>query len=337
MYTDEVELQEDEVFELFYVSKKYMIQTLIVECNEFLGQSIDIVNFDTILNHSILFDEEGLQSESLDFIEKNIEKVIESENFLELSYESLLYIVKSETLRIAELGLIQAAMRWTDAQCKHKEMEPSKDNRISILKDILHHLRFASLTPETIVKFNEMFNLFNTEEVGEMIISKFASADKEITTPWVSLARESNVTSVCFIAPNQSYSKAYHSTFNIHIECSKDIMIHAVKLSTPGKKCSDCYQPPDTTATVTVNGQHSIFKCKADEGIVKLSNPVLVKEKIIKIEINFYNNDCKHSFAERSKVYPMKEKTLHRGVTFTCPDFRHPQPLMAIRYARYYK
>ena len=314
-----------------------MIQTLTVKCCEFLGQSIDAENCCTILDHSILCDVEGLQNKSLAFIEENIEEVIEKENFLDLSYGSLLCIVKSDKLRIAELGLIQGVMRWADAQCKRQEMEPSRDNRRSVLKDIIYQLRFAGLTPKTFLRFNEISNLLNTTEVGEMFIRKFTSVDNMRTSPWISLARKSNVKKVSIYEPNQTGSEVDRSIFNFNIICSKDIMIHAVLLSTP-VFCSLC-KSNDLTATVNVNGQECKIECKSDDRVVKFSNPVLIKGKTIKIRINF-SQKCHFDSINigsyiRTEVYPMKKQIQERGVTLTCPE--SASPLMAIAYARYYE
>ena len=337
-------LQEDQVLELLYVSKKYMIQTLTVKCCEFLGQSIDAENFCTILDHSISCDVEGLQNKSLVFIEENIEEVIEKENFLDLSYGSLLCIVKSDKLCIAELGLIQAVMRWADAQCERQQMESSKDNRRSVLKDIMYQLRFASLTPETFVRFNDKFNVLNSEEMIQIFNRKFLPAVKQNTMPITTNARKSNVKILDIIEPHQTYSTVIQAESNITIRCNKDIMIHAIRLSNAWYHCRS--RSPDSqkaTCTATVNGQHSSGVISDMENMVKFGKPIPIKGKTIQIQTKF-NRDCQHRIPSlvfkhpcyiQTNVYPLKSEIRDRGVTFTCPE--GASPLMGIEYARYYE
>ena len=150
---------------------------------------------------------EGLQNKPLTFIEENIEEVIGKENFLDLSYGSLLCIVKSDKLRIAELGLIQGVMRWADAQCIRQQMESSKDNKRSVLKDIMYQLQFTSLTPETFVRFNDKFNVLNSEEIVQIFNRKFLPAVKQNTMPITTKARKSNGKILDIIEPHQTYAR----------------------------------------------------------------------------------------------------------------------------------
>ena len=327
-------MQVDQAFALMYASHKYMIQTLIVKCSEFLGRSIDAENICTMLDQSILFGEKQLQIKSLAFIAENIEEVIEKENFLDLSYGSLLCIVKSDNLRIPELGLIHAVMRWADAQCKRQRLEPSKDNRRNVLKDVIYQLRFASLTPETFVRFNEMCNILNAEEIAEMFICKFSTEDKKKTTPWITLSRGSNVKSLSIIKPQRTITWVNQTTFNITIQCTKDIMIHAVGINTSTN--------PNTTATVTINGQNTTSNTLTSGQMIRFSNPILIKEKTIQIQIKYIIPGSHYSVLHNNiqqtntiGVSQMINEIQDRGVTFTSKN--KESPLTVIEYARYYE
>ena len=320
-----------------YAAKKYMIETLIVKCSEFLAQSIDVDNVCILLDQSFLFEEKGLKTRSLSFIEDNIEEVIEKENFLELSYESLLCIVKSDDLCIAELGLIQAVMRWADAQCQRHLTEASKDNRRRVLKDILDQLRFSSLTTETFVKFYESSDVLKADEIVTIFTSKHSATSDKLKLE----ERGSLKKWVDLIDVNQSHSVVNQSHFQFAIQCNNAIKIYALKVS-----FSNTSNGSPIDMAININGMNNtsnVLYCIELGREFVLDKPVLIKGGSINIGIYFtckprptYNDDNMKfpppSFS--TYVYPLKSTVESRGTTFIQEG---KTPLMAIKFERLYE
>ena len=146
LYSEEVRLDANTVIPILYASKKYMIPALSQKCSEYLEEQMGTENVCMILDQSILYDELELQIKSKNFIAKHAEKVFSSEGFLALSHQALYQILDYDTLGVKEIRIFDAALAWSQEQCRQLEKENTPENQREILGEALYRIRIPAMT-----------------------------------------------------------------------------------------------------------------------------------------------------------------------------------------------
>ena len=101
-----------------YISKKYAITALERECVDFLKANLKADNAFMLLQQSRLFDEFQLSELCLELIDKYSNEAFSAECFLEIDQETLILILKRDTLGIREFKLHNFLIKWAKHQCQ---------------------------------------------------------------------------------------------------------------------------------------------------------------------------------------------------------------------------
>ena len=107
-YTDAVSLNSEIVIQVLYAARKYQIKTLEYLCIEYLGGNLDPHNALILLDQARKFEIPPLEELCLQLIDQSTTEVIDSENFVSVSKETLLAIIVRNSLNVNELNLFNA-------------------------------------------------------------------------------------------------------------------------------------------------------------------------------------------------------------------------------------
>jgi len=108
IYTDNAEIDVDTVDQYMAAAHKYGIDGLAMLCTSVLDEGVTI---DTACSMFEASKKLG-STVGMEFIEKNTKKVLQTEGFLDLSEERLVLLLKSDNLRVKEVDLFNAVMKW---------------------------------------------------------------------------------------------------------------------------------------------------------------------------------------------------------------------------------
>ena len=146
LYTDDIELKGSNVLQILYMARKYLLEELAAKCSHYLENSLQPNNVCDILKYSIQFGEEEFSKKCVTLFESNASTILESEGFINISYEALLTILKHDLLDPTQEGaLIKACISWAEAR---KKVENKEKTLRDILGDCIYEMRFFHLTPE---------------------------------------------------------------------------------------------------------------------------------------------------------------------------------------------
>jgi BTB/POZ domain-containing protein 1/2 len=148
LYTDELYIEADTVMSTLYVAKKYAVTALEQECVDFLKTNLKADNAFMLLQQARLFDETQLAEMCLNIIDKNSCESFSSECFLDLDLETLMLILKRDTLGIREYKLYYYLTKWAQSQCAKKNITINRENQKTVLGDALKYVRFPLMTKE---------------------------------------------------------------------------------------------------------------------------------------------------------------------------------------------
>ena len=144
IYTDECQVNADNISELIACAKKYQIEKLQISCAEFMEGD---VNADNVLElyemaPALLGDNEF----GLDFIRENAEEIFASEGFESLSESRVATLLKDDDLSIEEQSVFAAVQRWGRAQIERDGGDVKSVEALSkVISNLLPLIRFPSM------------------------------------------------------------------------------------------------------------------------------------------------------------------------------------------------
>jgi len=84
----------------------------------------------------------------LETIDKNTVEALAAEGFLNIDHDTLVLVLKRDTLRIREVLLFNSVVRWVEAECARQNLPPSLENQRNVLGKALYLIRFPLMTIE---------------------------------------------------------------------------------------------------------------------------------------------------------------------------------------------
>ena len=109
IYSDKAKLNADNVMQLLYLSKKYMLPTLAEKCSAFLKKNLNALNVFHILPDAQKYEEKDLMNHCWKMIETQTEEAVKSEGFVTVERSVLEELVENNTLNIKEVELFLIA------------------------------------------------------------------------------------------------------------------------------------------------------------------------------------------------------------------------------------
>ncbi|KAH7720573.1 BTB/POZ domain-containing protein 6 [Aphelenchoides avenae] len=146
IHTDEVKLTLENVDDVLYLAKKYMVDSLNEKVSSFVKENLNGSNVFNFLVVSKVYEE--YEKICLDFIDENAEKVLTSNNFLELEEGHLKAILSRDSLKATETVVWGCTVDWAKAKLLSRHEEQSPEAIRKSLGDLLYLVRFPLMSIE---------------------------------------------------------------------------------------------------------------------------------------------------------------------------------------------
>jgi hypothetical protein len=178
IYSDEIEITaEDDLQDLIKLAKDFQVDSLRLAVVGFMEDEV------TADNACKRF-EEGRKllneaSFGLKYIEENASDVFESEEFENLTRESIAILLKSNNLCIEEADVVKSVLKWAAAECKRQDKKPTNDNKREILGDIVNNIRFGEMNMNEIVAVIQSSGIMSQEDLLSLYTYVGASKDSK--------------------------------------------------------------------------------------------------------------------------------------------------------------
>ena len=149
---------------LLFVAGKYILEGLADQCTAFLENNMAINNVCTILTHAMIYSQQQLVKDCVEFISENTDDVVKSEEFLNLSEEALHKILSNDNLTIiTETLIFEGCIKW--AVNKNKDQNPVSDEWIRHkLGRCLFLIRFSDMTAKEFAGHVGARNILTSDE-----------------------------------------------------------------------------------------------------------------------------------------------------------------------------
>ena len=167
VYSDEVNLSGSNVMGVFYLAKKYMVPSLTDKCMEYLKEQLDPSNVFIILPFAQKYEDKTLVDRCWNVIDEQTEAAVNSDGFEMIEKSLLEGVIARDNLKIKEVALFQAVVRWATKQCEKQGLvADGKVKRRIIGEKAIKAIRFPSMTMEEFASVVIDTDLLTTEETN---------------------------------------------------------------------------------------------------------------------------------------------------------------------------
>ena len=152
IYSDEANLTPDNVIQLMYLAKKYMVPSLADKCSAYLQGNLSATNVFAVLQDAQKYEEKDLLAHCWKVIEKETEEAVKSDGFVTIEGSVLEEMVEKDSLNIKELELFKAVDRWASNQCEKQGLVAEGSVKRRILGErIVKGIRFPLMEQKEFV------------------------------------------------------------------------------------------------------------------------------------------------------------------------------------------
>ena len=161
--------------QILHAAKKYQLSILVKQCVNFLDNELKASNACSILDHCQFFDEKELAKKCLEKIERSTEEALASDDFMNISSETLGVILDSAHLAMNEVKLFEKSFEWAS-----KRTGQSKSIR-AVLGNNLYKIRFPTMTNREFTEIVCSKDVLTADE--QLQILKYLTSPETSTKP----------------------------------------------------------------------------------------------------------------------------------------------------------
>lgn len=167
-YFDKINLTMANIKEVVNLCNKYIGDSCLNICAEFLTNSLNTENVCFVYGLAILYDLNELKKSCETMIAEDTESVWQSTSFMECDQTVLEHILRMDRLSCAETSVFYACMAWVKA--KSNQIKVTSMAVEQHLGYLFYKIRFRSMTIEGFTSLLSTFgDVFSTEEYREVI------------------------------------------------------------------------------------------------------------------------------------------------------------------------
>eukprot|EP00112_Aurelia_sp_Birch-Aquarium-sp1_P016838 Seg385.9 transcript_id=Seg385.9/GoldUCD/mRNA.D3Y31 product="BTB/POZ domain-containing protein 3" protein_id=Seg385.9/GoldUCD/D3Y31 len=169
IYTDQVSLNWQNVFQILNLAKCYLIPSLAEICSKYMEESISEHNVLNVLQQCLLFEETTVIQQCFAIISENAAEILKEQSFLSINLPSITAILKLDTLNIKEIDLFLAVDKWCSSQLIKEGKVVCGESKREVLGDAVYMVRFPTMSLKEFGKHCPLSGLLTPEETHNLI------------------------------------------------------------------------------------------------------------------------------------------------------------------------
>ena len=233
MYSGKVELNENNVMQVLYVAKKYILPSLADECVRFLQENLKTGNAFCVLSHAQQYEENVLVDQCWEVIDRETEEVLKSEAFATIERSLLEAVVKRDTLTIREVELFKAVDLWATKKCERQGLTLDGNvKRMIIGEEIVKGIRFPVMLEREFASVVLACEILKSEEV--IGIMKYFNKVVNSAAGFLQKKRVGTLLSCCRFAQLSKSPDVWDyidmEKDYMQFKVDKDIILHGVRM-----------------------------------------------------------------------------------------------------------
>ena len=230
IYSDEAKLNADNVMQLLYLSKKYMMPTLAEKCSAFLKENLNALNVFHILPDAQKYEEKDLMNHCWKLIETQTEEAVKSEGFVTVERSVLEELVEKNSLNIKEVELFKAVDCWAENECKKQGLVAEGSVKRRVLGErVVQGIRFPVMEETEFADIVLDSEILTLKETNRLV--KYFNSVLHDSVGFLETERRQRTEGKQVISRFRSLARGWYYSFNSNCICfdvDKNIHLHAI-------------------------------------------------------------------------------------------------------------
>ena len=170
VYSDEVNLNADNVMQVLYLAKKYMLPSLADKCTEFLREKVDASNVFHVLPDAQKYEEKDLEDHCWEVIDNGTDEAVKSDGFVTIEKPVLEALVERDSLNVKEVELFKAVDSWATKECEKQGLAAEGSVKRRILGErIVKAIRFPVMEQQEFAGAVLDSDILTKKELSDMM------------------------------------------------------------------------------------------------------------------------------------------------------------------------
>ena len=231
VYSDEVNLNADNVMQVLYLAKKYMLPSLADKCTEFLQENLDASNVFHVLPDAEKYEEKDLVDHCWGVIDDQTDEAVKSDGFVKIEKSVLEALVERDSLNVKEVELFKAVDCWATKECEKQGLAAEGSVKRKVLGErIVKAIRFPVMEQKEFAEVVLDCDVLTKKEISDMM--KYFSSLLIFPMGCSETTRRGR-TRLSRFGSGTKVKSWHHSLSNPHsmiVSVDKNIKLHSVRL-----------------------------------------------------------------------------------------------------------
>jgi len=229
IYSDEANLNPNNVMQLLYLAKKYILPSLADKCSTFLQKNLDGTNVFHVLPQVQKYEEKDVLDHCWKVIENKTEEAVKTDGFVTIERSVLEELVEKDSLNIKEVELFKAVDRWAGKQCEKQGLVAEGSVKRRILGErIVKGIRFPVMKQEEFADLVLDSDILTHKEAYELM--KYFNSVLKTPVGFAETKRAGQVRNISrFNCLTKGWRYSSGSFNNIWVIVDTNIKLHAVR------------------------------------------------------------------------------------------------------------
>ncbi|XP_031622613.1 BTB/POZ domain-containing protein 6-like [Contarinia nasturtii] len=154
----------ENIYDVICLADRYDEQNVMDFCEKFFGLNANANNVCRILNEALRYRLTALESSCVSIMALHSKTILKSPSFLEMDFDTLEHIVKSQFVFCSAKDKLDACFKWAHHSCVTNAIDLTPENLRKQLDSALLHIRFDQMSAVEFIKYEELYPMFSFDE-----------------------------------------------------------------------------------------------------------------------------------------------------------------------------
>lgn len=238
-YLGKIELNANNVDEIFYLAHKYDVRELEAICSTFVSKHLCVENAVRYCGMAIRFGHSDLKAKCIELVATDTENILKSGEFRQCDKNTLIEILGLKVRTCKEHVVLDACIEYAKTKCRYNNIDESDPKNLRAeLGEGFKLIRFIEMDRADLFERYELVkSMFTRDEIedllGHFIQVKKINADTRYKLVEMATHNQSQKEEIIFEFDYANYGSFRRTAFDVDFELSHSMKLKGVTISHP--------------------------------------------------------------------------------------------------------
>lgn len=209
IYCGRINLKVEDIYSTYLAADKYLVHKFPQALSKYIRSITNYKNCFLIFDNlnRIKFVDSKLDILPYDYVERIVQSAsnLDTEYFSKINQNSLIEILKMNTLNVSEIKLLQACVDWVDSELKRTNLESNFENCSKTFNQIKPFICFSQIDILELKNFSKIKNYLSSGDILEFFFYSDSDSDSKSTSLDLTRKREKSKSSTVLFGSSAPY------------------------------------------------------------------------------------------------------------------------------------